>query len=555
MTSLAPTPLAMDASGNPATGWPHFPADPDPLRQWRHTAPGRVAVVDRAADQRITYGELDAGAARWHGLLARQGIARGGRVAVMAENRREILELLFACGRIGAMLVPLNWRLSSAELARVLADARPALVVAEGRWRALAEDACILAHVTEGGSLAHAARGLGIDPGGGAHTVGTPAWIDLDAEAPALLARAGDPPAIVPALPDDPALVLYTSGSTGAPKGAVLPRRQLWWNAYATTTAWELGARDIAPVSTPFFHTGGWNVFALPLLHRGGTVVLFRRFEAGDFLAGLADEACTVAMTVPTQLVMLLEHASWGRRPLPALRFFIVGGAPCPESVGARVRASGLTFRTGYGLTECGPNCFATSDEMAIEKPGAVGWPVPGLAMRLVDDEGRDVTTPDTPGELLLRGPQMFAGYLDNPEKTAEAMTPDGWLRRGDLARRDADGAYTICGRRKEMFISGGENVFPGEVEAALAECDAVAEAVVVGVPDAKWGEVGCAFVVPRAGAARDEGAAQALVAAVRARLAGYKVPRRVVWVDELPRLGSGKVDRRALTDMLAGND
>ena len=522
--------------------WPSFPLDPDPLRLWRHTAPDRIAIVDRAADTRVTYGELDAGTARWHALLARQGIGHGSRVAVMAENRREVIELLFACGRIGAMLVPLNWRLSVAELARVLADARPTLVVADGRYRAMTEQACAAANI--GGSLAHAAHGLGT---GRSSPWRTPAWLDLDAEAPALLARAGDAPTRVEAHPDDPALVLYTSGSTGAPKGAILPRRQLWWNAHATTTAWELGHTDVAPVSTPFFHTGGWNVFALPLLQRGGTVVLFRRFEAGDFLAGLADERVTVAMTVPTQLVMLLEHADWGVRPLPALRFFIVGGAPCPESVGARVRASGLTFRTGYGLTECGPNCFTTSDAMALAKPGSVGWPVPGLSMRLVDDDGRDVTAPDTPGELLLRGPQMFSGYLDNPEKTAEAMTPDGWLRTGDLARRDADGAYTICGRRKEMFISGGENVFPGEVEAALAECDAVAEAVVIGVPDAKWGEVGCAFVVARSGSARDD---HALLAAARTRLAAYKVPRRIVWLDELPRLGSGKADRRALAEM-----
>jgi fatty-acyl-CoA synthase len=215
------------------------------------------------------------------------------------------------------------------------------------------------------------------------------------------------------------------------------------------------------------------------------------------------------------------------------------------------VRASGIGFREGYGLTECGPNCFATSDAMATRKPGTVGWPVPGLGMRLVDDEGRDVPPGET-GELLLRGPQMFAGYLGNPEQTAEAMTPDGWLRTGDLARRDGDGAFTICGRRKEMFISGGENVFPGEVEAALAECDAVAEAVVVGVPDAKWGEVGCAFVVARPGAARDDAAASTLLAAARGRLAAYKVPRRVIWLDELPRLGSGKADRRALLECAA---
>ena len=517
MTFLAEPSLAVRT-----TSWSHFPADPDPLREWRHTAPARVALVDRAADQRITYGELDRGAARWHALLAREAVHRGSRVAVMVENRREVLELLFACGRLGAMLVPLNWRLSSAELSRVLADARPMLIVADGRFRATTEEAC---------------RQASVDP----------RWIDLDIEAPSLLARAGDAPAIVEALPDDPALVLYTSGSTGAPKGAVLPRRQLWWNAYATTTAWELGHTDVAPVSTPFFHTGGWNVFALPLLHRGGTVVLFRRFEPGDFLAALADERMTVAMTVPTQLVMLLEHASWGTRPLPHLRWLIVGGAPCPEGIAARVRASGIAFRTGYGLSECGPNCFTTSDEMALAKPGAVGWPVPGLAMRLVDEHDRIVDAVDTPGELQLRGPQMFAGYLDNPEKTAEAMTPDGWLRTGDLARRDADGAYTICGRRKEMFISGGENVFPGEVEAALADCELVAEAVVVGIPDAKWGEVGCAFVVARNGCAPDDAS---LIAAARARLAAYKIPRKVIWLDELPRLGSGKADRRMLGEM-----
>jgi fatty-acyl-CoA synthase len=227
------------------------------------------------------------------------------------------------------------------------------------------------------------------------------------------------------------------------------------------------------------------------------------------------------------------------------LRFFISGGAPCPAALAGRVRAAGYRFREGYGLTECGPNCFVLSDGEAARKPGSVGRPAPFLEMRLETADGREAE-PEEAGELLLRGPQLFAGYLRDPERTAEALTPDGWLRTGDLARRDADGVYTVCGRRKEMYISGGENVFPGEVEAALADCPGVAEVVVVGMADARWGEVGRAFVVRRADGDLDEAE---VVAHARARLAGYKVPKAVVFLDEIPRLGSGKPDRRALAE------
>jgi fatty-acyl-CoA synthase len=342
---------------------------------------------------------------------------------------------------------------------------------------------------------------------------------------------------------DDPTMLLYTAGSTGTPKGVVLPRRQLLFNAIATVTGWRMGPDEVVPVSTPLFHTGGWHVFLTPALHAGGTAVLFDGFEAGAFLDGLAAHACTRAFAVPTQLTMLMDDARWGRS-LPALRLFMSGGAPCPPAVAAAVRAAGYGLREGYGLTECGPNCFATSEEAAIAAPGSVGWPAPFVAMRWVDEDGRDVP-PGVPGELLLRAPQMFAGYFGAPERTAEALTADGWLRTGDLAVRDARGLTRICGRRKEMFISGGENVFPGEVEAALADCPGVAEVAVIGVPDARWGEVGCAFVVVRGGAL-DAGA---VVAHARGALAGYKVPKRVVLVEALPRLGSGKIDRRALAE------
>jgi fatty-acyl-CoA synthase len=499
---------------------PHFPAFPDPVRFWSRLHPGRPALVDRAAGLRLTYAELDARVARRAAALRAAGVGRGALVGVLAGNRAEVVELFFACGRVGAALLPLNWRLAAAELAVVLGDARPGLLLREERFRRLGDDALAAADAV---------------PAAG--------WADLDAAPdPDTGPADSEPDAAVAA--DDPALVLYTSGSTGRPKGAVLPHRQVLWNAVATATAWELGPADVAPVSTPFFHTGGWNVFATPLWHRGGTVVLLDGFDADGFLAAVEEEGITVALTVPTQLLMLTESPRWGR-PLPSLRFFISGGAPCPAALAARVRAAGYRFREGYGLTECGPNCFVMSDEEAARKPGSVGRPVPFLEMRLEAADGREAVPGET-GELLLRGPQLFAGYLRDPGRTAEALAPDGWLRTGDLARRDADGVYTVCGRRKEMYISGGENVFPGEVEAALADCPGVAEAVVVGVADARWGEVGRAFVVRRAGGAVDEAE---VVAHARARLAGYKVPRSVVFLDEIPRLGSGKPDRRALAE------
>ena len=501
--------------------YPAFPASSDLIDWWGRLTPKRVAIVDRRSGTRITYTQLDAEADRWARALTSQGVGAGDRVAALAGNRTELVSLFFGALRVGAVLVPLNWRLAAPELAPVLADAQPSLVIGEGRFRALAEDA-------------ERAADLRLR------------WIDCDAEVPGLLARAGDAPLQRrSAAPDAPTMLLYTSGSTGKPKGAILPHRQLYYNAIATTVGWQLGAEDVAIVANPFFHTGGWHVYSTPLWHRGGTIVLFDQFEPTAFLDALAEERCTVAFSVPTQIVMLTQSAAWGRE-LPSLRFLISGGAPCPQALAARVREAGIRFREGYGLTECGPNCFATTDKEAVRRPGSVGWPVPFLEMRLMASDGARECAVDEPGELLLRGPQMFAGYFTDRVRTAEAVDGDGWLHTGDLACRDADGAYRICGRKKDMFISGGENVFPGEVEAALAECPGVGEVVVVGVGDPKWGEVGRAFVVRRPGHALS---AADVVAHARSRLAGYKVPKSVVMLDDLPRLGSGKPDRRALID------
>jgi len=497
-----------------------FPSTSDLIAWWARLAPARVAIVDRTRGGRHTYADLNSGAERWVRALASLGVKRGDRIATLTGNRVEAIALFFGAMRVGAVLVPLNWRLSVAELARVIGDAAPVMIVGEDRFRSLGEAAVAASEVS--------AR-----------------WLELDREAASLLAATDTYGGVarVDAEADAPAMLLYTSGSTGKPKGAILPHRQIYYNAVATTVGWQIGSNDVAVVANPLFHTGGWHVFSTPLWHRGGTVVLFDQFDATAFLDAIAEERVTVAFGVPTQIVMMTQSASWGRE-MPSLRFLISGGAPCPEALGNRVREAGIRFRQGYGLTECGPNCFAITDDEALRRPGAVGWPSPFLEMRLSSGIEQGESGVGEPGELLLRGPQMFGGYFNDPVRTAEAVDSDGWLHTGDLAIRDADGAYRICGRKKDMYISGGENVFPGEVEAALSECPGVGEAVVVGVPDEKWGEVGRAFVVCRSEAPVT---AEQIIADVRRRLASYKVPKSVVVVDELPRLGSGKADRAAL--------
>ena len=505
---------------------PAFPTRFDPVAWWSRVDGARTALVDGLSGASTSYRALDAEAARWLALLRAHGVAPGDRVAILAQNRPAFLPLFVACARAAAALVPLNWRLSPPELGRVLADAAPRLLFGEGAFRAAAEAALAVADTL------------------GDHGEPLPPvrWLDLDHDAAAQLdALAPDFGPLPPVAADHAAMLLYTSGSTGHPKGVIIPHRQLLWNAIATTTAWQLGSDDVGPSATPFFHTGGWNVFTTPLLFRGGTVLLTPTFDPSAFLEMLERHQVTVSFGVPTQLAMLAETPQWGR-PLPRLRFFIAGGAPCPARLKAAVWDAGYAMREGYGLTECGPNCFATTNAVARAKVGTVGWPVPTLEARLRRDDGALADDGEV-GELELRGPQLFGGYFRNPGQTAEVLTPDGWLRTGDLASRDDDGAYAIRGRRKEMFISGGENVFPGEVEAALLEHPGVLEVAVVGVVDAKWGEVGCACVVPR----RAGLSAQALLADARARLAGYKVPRHVRFLEALPRLGSGKVDRKAL--------
>lgn len=472
--------------------------------------PHQIAVVDRGHARSISYAQLHRAAAERAAGLHALGLRAGDRVAVLSVNCVEMLELLFACARLGTVMVPLNYRLSDAELQRILDDCRPRLLL--------------------------------VEPG---RSVPAPAVIQtMPLDAP--LAAGADP---LPALPDPtaPLLILYTGGTTGVPKGAILTQRTMQWNAWNTIAGWGLRPDDVAPIFTPFFHTGGLNVLATPLLCLGARIVLpgGNSFDAEDAMRLVEEEGCTQVFMVPTMFAMLREAPGFDPQRLRGVRAFTSGGAPCPGALFEAYWADGLPLRQGYGLTEAGPNTFGSDVTEAQRRAGTVGTPLPGIAVRLEKADGTEAGV-DEVGELLIRGEHVTPGYWERPEDSAKAIQ-DGWLRTGDLARRDADHYYYICGRSKEMYISGGENVFPAEVEEVLAAHPEVAEAAVVGVPDERWGEVGRAFVVARSGSAVGP---EALVEFCRGRLARYKTPRDIRMVEALPKSPAGKVLKRMLVEL-----
>ena len=487
--------------------------------------PQSTALVEVDRGGTLTYAALHRRATQAAHALKELGIGPGDRVAVHARNRAEQVELLFACARLGAVLVPLNWRLAAPELGGILSDCAPALLLV---------DEAGAAQVAALPSAVRACPQLSFD--------GADSWSSR-------VSVASDEPVSQPDLgPDTPWLILYTSGSTGRPKGAVLTWGTIGWNAINTVVGWGLSASDRTLTGAPLFHTGGWNVFTLPLLYVGGTVYLAEGFDPAQTLRLVQEERITVTFGVPTMFQAMRELPEFATRDLSSLRFAISGGAPCPAPLNDAWLDRGVEFKQGYGLTEVGPNCFALPDGAGRTSPGAVGVPMPHLSLRLVDEHDRVVQAGEV-GELQLSGPTVCAGYWQQPAATEAARTDDGWFRTGDLFSVDEDGLYRCVGRRKEMFISGGENVYPAEVERVLCGIDGVAEAAVVPVTDPKWGEVGHAFLSFRDAAHPDGDGVRALC---RGQLAGYKVPRHVTILRTLPQGATGKIDKRALTALAA---
>jgi len=487
---------------------------PDLAAKRAQLSPDKVALEEVATGRRCTYAELDVRAARAAALMAARGIGEADRVAILCRNRIEFFELLFGCAKLGAILVPLNWRMPPAELDGLIADAEPSLLFYGGG------DAGIVPR------LADPPASIGLDED----------YEDLVAASPAPAARTRWPAEAVWYL-------LYTSGTTGRPKGVVYVYRMALANYVNIGSCIGLVATDRTVAFLPFFHTAGINLHALPTLIAGGTVLLLEGFDADALVDLIEGQRIDTFFAVPTVYQALLDHPRFAGAPLGRIRHWGCGGAPLPDALALAYRDLDIRVCNGMGMTETGPTAFLVDPADAWERIGSVGKPQLLCSARIADASGGDVADGEV-GDLLFAGPGVTPGYWRNEEATRAAFTVDGWLRSGDLAWRDADGFFWIAGRAKEMFISGGENVYPIEVENVLAAHPSVVAAAVLGEPDPKWGEVGRAFVQLANGARPDD---TELTAFCRERLASYKVPRRFDVVEEFPRTSAGKIQKHLL--------
>jgi fatty-acyl-CoA synthase len=442
----------------------------------------------------LTYAELDEASERVAASLVERGLDRGDRVATLTGNSPEHVAVFYACAKAGLLLVPLSWRLAPAELAYQLEDSEPAVFLVEDEYAPLA------------GATGHGYERLSIpDPG--------------PCLAPNVAVEDGDP-----------LLLVYTSGTTGRPKGALLTHANCFWTNLSFDLATGVSGSDVVLQILPQFHCGGWNVHALLAWWKGARVVLERTFDAARCLRLIEEKRITTMMGVPANYLFMSQEPAFAKADLSSLRRAVVGGASMPVSLLETWRERGVEIVQGYGLTEAAPNVLCVPPEDAVRKAGWAGKPYPHVEVRLSPE-----------GELQVRGQNVFAGYWRNPEATVAAFDGE-WLRTGDVAERDDEGFYRIMDRLKDMYISGGENVYPAEVESVLHEHPGVADVAVVGVSDERWGEVGVAFVV-RVGDVSEE----QLREFARGRLARFKAPKEVRFVDSLPRSGMGKVLKEQL--------
>ncbi len=514
----------------------------DVLGERARLTPNKTAVVDVDSGERLTYRDLDRRAARCARLWReRCGLEKGDRVGILSHNRLEYLDAFFAAGKSGVVLLTLGTRLTAHELEHIVSDAAPRVLLYDGE---LADTVRELRSKLGAGSPVE--RWLALDDPldlAGAPHRGTPERDPVyDAECDEL----DDAPFERQACAgEDVYCLLYTSGTTGKPKGVMIPHRMVAWNGYNTVCGWQLEESDTSPIFTPLYHAGGLLAFLVPIFTIGGTIVLHREFDAEEIWRTIERERCTVVLGVPTIWKILMDSPAFAEVDLAHVRWCISGGAPLPQYLIAAYQERGVVFKQGFGMTEVGVNCFAMTVEDSFEKAGSIGQPLMFTEVRLVDGEGRDVADGEI-GEMLFRGPHTSLGYWRNPEATAAALDADGWFHSGDQARRDEDGFFYVAGRQKDMFISGGVNVYPAEIEGQLVLHPAVEDAAVVGVPDDKWGEVGVAFVVPRAGS---ELGAGALAAHLGKRLARFKIPKEFHLIDELPRTAYGKVVKGELVE------
>ncbi len=477
--------------------------------------PEAEAIIDAESKKKWSYAQLNQRSTAAAGWLINQGIHKGDRVALFSPNHISYFDLLFACAKIGAIFVPINWRLAEEEIQYILQDCTPKLAGVHSSFLEKMSEIPFLQSI----------------------------YFEIDSE-PYL----EDSKLILSATQCsslDPLAIIYTGGTTGKPKGVVLSHQSIFWNAINTITSWNLTNQDVTITYMPLFHTGGLNALSIPLLLIGGKVVLAREFRPEEAARFLVDYQCSIVLLVPTMYHMMIQTEFFQKHSFSPNLVFLSGGAPCPLEIYEEFQRKGLQFKEGYGLTEAGPNNFYMDLNQVHEKCGSVGKPMLFNEVKIIRRDGTE-TDPDEVGELLLSGKHLFKCYWNNAKATEEAKFGI-WLRTGDLARKDKGGFYYIAGRKKDMIITGGENVYPLEVEHWISAMPQISEVAVVGIPDAKWGEKVTAFIVLR------EMTSLSLEEIKRycsLKLGSYKIPKEIIFLETLPKTHVGKIDKNRLKRM-----
>ena len=486
----------------------------DWFKKWKEYSPSRVALHDGDSGRKLTYKECYERICQiTHFLKEEYHFSVGDRVAVIAQNELDYILLFFALQRLRLVLVPINFRLKAKEWDYILEDCQPKLLLYQ-------ED--MLSEVEK---LSSPSTPRVMSP-----------FKDFFNKAKNWPSQ----PQPYRACPEDLAMVLYTSGTTGFPKGAMITHQMIFWNSLNTTIRLNITEEDHTVTFLPFFHTGGWNVLTTPFLHRGASLTILKKFEPAQVMDLCEQESSTILFGVPTTMDMMARTDSFRKHSLKNIRYAVVGGEPLPLEQIKIWGEKGVPVRQGYGLTEFGPNVFSLNQEDALRKMGSIGFPNFYVEAKILDNDDKELGV-DEIGELVLKGPMCMKGYWRNEEATAQAIK-EGWLYTGDLVKRDAEGYYYVVGRKKEMYISGGENVYPAEVERVLYSIEGVLEAAVIGVPDEKWGEVGKAFIASEKSLTEKE-----IIDHCQSCLAKFKVPKHIEFLSELPKGDSGKILKREL--------
>lgn len=466
--------------------------------------PSKLALINLETNEQWTYQHLASEIAKWSHYFERQNLQVGSRVAIYARNNIHLFAVMFACGLRGLIYVPLNWRISTEELNYILTDATPSLLIYDQE---------------------------------------IPCPISLDKMQPLQLNNeVTASPIITPMDLNDPWLMIYTGGTTGKAKGVVLSFNSINWNALNTIVSWGVSEQDCTLNYMPMFHTGGINALCIPLLMAGGTVIIGDKFEAEKALIAINHYRTTISLFVPTMYQAMIATSYFKENKFPTVKVFLSGGAPCPFPIYDAFFNKGLYFKEGYGLTEAGPNNFFITREEAYFKKGAVGKSMQFNEVKIVNAAGT-VCAPNEVGELFIKGKHMFRFYWNNPHETEQTIQ-NGWLKTGDLAKVDSDGDYYIVGRKKEMIISGGENVYPQEVEQCILRHSLVKEVAVIGTSDEYWGEIITAFIVC---SQQSETILEEIETLCMKHIGRYKIPKKFIFIDELPKTIVGKIDKTAL--------